>query len=162
MGYDRAAAAAYAYQWAFSRNPAYLDFTGIGGDCTNFVSQCLYAGGGVMNYAPLFGWYYRTAENRTPSWTGVEERYRFLISNAGPGPYAREAEMKEAVIGDVVQLGYPGERFTHSLLVVGKEKTEIYIAVHSDDAWMRPLSSYQQPVRRLLHIDGVRQPSSVW
>ena len=29
-----------------SRNPAYLDFHGLGGDCTNFVSQCLYAGAG--------------------------------------------------------------------------------------------------------------------
>ena len=33
----------YARKWAFSRNPAYYDFENIGGDCTNFVSQCLYA-----------------------------------------------------------------------------------------------------------------------
>ena len=48
--YDRAKAVAYAHQWAYSRNPAYYDFSAIGGDCTNFVSQCLRAGGAPMNY----------------------------------------------------------------------------------------------------------------
>ena len=53
--YNRAAAVAYAEKWAFSRNPEYYDFHGIGGDCTNFVSQCIYAGCGVMNYTPEYG-----------------------------------------------------------------------------------------------------------
>ena len=44
--YDREAAVAYAHRWAFGRNPAYSNFDGMGGDCTNFASQCLYAGTG--------------------------------------------------------------------------------------------------------------------
>lgn len=60
-GYDRAQAVAYARRWALSRNPLFYDFTGIGGDCTNFVSQCLLAGCCVMDYEPVFGWYYRSA-----------------------------------------------------------------------------------------------------
>ena len=88
-GYDEAAAVAYAKRWALLRNPAYLDFHGLGGDCTNFVSQCLYAGAGVMNRTPVYGWYYLTGNNRTASWTGVEYLYRFLTANKGPGPYAR-------------------------------------------------------------------------
>lgn len=36
--YDREAAVAYAHRWAMGRNPAYLDFHGIGGDCTNVGS----------------------------------------------------------------------------------------------------------------------------
>lgn len=45
-GYDPASATAYARQWGGSRrNPAYNDYTGSGGDCMNFVSQCLRAGG---------------------------------------------------------------------------------------------------------------------
>jgi hypothetical protein len=43
IGYDRARALAYAEKWALSRNPAYFSFDGLGGDCTNFISQCLYA-----------------------------------------------------------------------------------------------------------------------
>ena len=56
--YDRQSAVMYALRWALSRNPEYYSYSGIGGDCTNFVSQCVYAGSGVMNYTPDFGWYY--------------------------------------------------------------------------------------------------------
>ena len=55
-GYDRGATTAYARRWALGRNPAYYDFTELGGDCTNFVSQCLFAGSGVMNLTPVTGW----------------------------------------------------------------------------------------------------------
>ena len=48
--YDRRAAVAYAHQWAYGRNPDFYDYEEIGGDCTNFASQCLYAGTGVMNF----------------------------------------------------------------------------------------------------------------
>ena len=77
--YDRGAAVDYARRWALSRNPAFYDFSDIGGDCTNFVSQCIYAGAGVMNYTKDTGWYYISSSDRTPSWTGVEYLYDFLI-----------------------------------------------------------------------------------
>jgi hypothetical protein len=43
-------AANYARTWALSRNPEYADYSGqgAGGDCTNFVSQAMYAGGWGM------------------------------------------------------------------------------------------------------------------
>ena len=45
--YNRTAAVGYANTWCGGkRNTAqYCDYTGKGGDCTNFVSQCLLAGG---------------------------------------------------------------------------------------------------------------------
>ena len=43
--YNREAALEYAKEWAFSRNPQFYDFENIGGDCTNFASQVLLAGG---------------------------------------------------------------------------------------------------------------------
>ena len=43
--YNASAAAAYALQYALSYNTSYTSFKGSGGDCANFVSQCLYAGG---------------------------------------------------------------------------------------------------------------------
>ena len=49
LPYNRQRAVEYAKKWALSRNPLFADFTGIGGNCTNFVSQCLYAGCGVLN-----------------------------------------------------------------------------------------------------------------
>ena len=56
-GYRREAAVEYAKKWAMGRNPRYLDFENFGGDCTNFASQCIYAGSGIMNYTPVMGWY---------------------------------------------------------------------------------------------------------
>ena len=70
--YNRQAAVAYAHRWAFGRNPAYSNFDGMGGDCTNFASQCLYAGTGIMNFTPTYGWYYLSLNDRAPAWTGVE------------------------------------------------------------------------------------------
>ena len=53
--YDRARAVEYARRWALSRNPLFTDYTGIGGDCTNFVSQAIYAGTCVQNYTRDLG-----------------------------------------------------------------------------------------------------------
>lgn len=42
--YNRIEAANYADRWAYRRNPEYYDFNDLGGDCTNFASQCLLPG----------------------------------------------------------------------------------------------------------------------
>ncbi len=104
--YDREKAVAYAKRWAYGRNPKYYDFSEIGGDCTNFASQCIYAGAGVMNYTPVFGWYYISADNRTASWTGVQYLYNFLVGHDGVGPTATEVPLDKIMPGDIVQLGY--------------------------------------------------------
>lgn len=154
--YNRAAAVAYAERWALSRNPAYYDFENLGGDCTNFASQCIYAGCGVMNYTPVTGWYYITANNRTASWTGVEYLYRFLVNNQSVGPFARVVPYTEVQPGDVVQLGNEGGHFYHSPVVVGVIQNEIYVAAHTFDALWRPLSTYSFARLRCLHIEGAR------
>ena len=41
--YDRVRAVTYAETWALARNPLFINFTGQGGDCTNFASQALLA-----------------------------------------------------------------------------------------------------------------------
>ena len=61
--YRRDLAVEYATVWSFGRNPIYYDFENLGGDCTNFVSQCIFAGCGVMNYMPVYGWYFIDINN---------------------------------------------------------------------------------------------------
>ena len=156
--YDREKAVAYAHRWAMARNPAYYDFQNLGGDCTNFASQVLYAGAGVMNFTPTFGWYYRGVGDYAPAWTGVEYLYRFLTKNLRAGPVAVEAELSRAEPGDVVQLAF--ERgFQHSPVVVsvGNPATpeNILVAAHTYDADNRPLKSYNYTRARLLHITHV-------
>ncbi len=157
--YDREKAVAYAQKWAYRRNPAFFDFSDLGGDCTNFASQVLYAGSGIMNYTPLYGWFYITANNRTPSWTGVNELYRFLTTNKGPGPQARVTDLSEVDGGDIIQLRfYEGERFDHSPVVVDpgdRTPDTILLAAHSRDADCRPLATYSYMERRCLHIVNV-------
>lgn len=155
--YDRGKAVAYARKWAFGRNPAFYNFDGLGGDCTNFASQCLYAGAGVMNYTPVFGWYYIDLNRRAPAWTGVEYFYRFLTENTGMGPFAKEVELSELLIGDFVQLGRATGDFYHTPVVTAVKNGKIYVAAHTYDAFDRPLSSYVFEKARGIHITGVRQ-----
>lgn len=153
--YDRVAAVAYAREWARKRNPKYYDFEPVGGDCTNFVSQCIYAGARVMNFTPTTGWYYRSSFDRTAAWTGVSYLSKFLTNNASAGPYAREVPHSAAAPGDVVQLGDKSGDFYHTCIITAITPA-ILIATHSYDALDRPLASYDAAMFRFLHIEGVR------
>lgn len=154
--YDRRAAVTYARRWALGRNPNYMSLDGIGGDCTNFCSQCLYAGGCAMNYTPDFGWYYRSPEDRAAAWTGVTYLYRFLQRHEGPGPLAREVLPCQTLPGDIIQLGRKDGRWYHSMVVLrndpGRGTAGIWIAAHSIDSLNRPLSSYEYEQARGLQI----------
>lgn len=154
--YNRDAVVEYAKKWAFGRNPAYLDFENLGGDCTNYASQCIYAGSKVMNPTPVYGWFYYSSSNRTPSWTGVKYLYQFLITNKGVGPYAKVVDTSQAEPGDIVQLGTAAGNFYHSPVIVAVTGQKIFVAAHSYDAYMRPLDSYVYEQARFLHIVGVR------
>lgn len=154
--YNREAAIAYAKKWAYGRNPAFYDFSRIGGDCTNFASQCIFAGAGIMNYTPVTGWFYRSANDRTASWTGVEYLYNFLTQNEGAGPYAEEVPLSELQIGDIVQLGRATGDFYHSPVVVGFNRGEILVAAHTFDVYGKRLSSYTFERSRGIHILKVR------
>lgn len=154
--YLRERAVTYAKKYAFGQNPIFGNFRGIGGNCTNFVSQCIYAGSCVMNYTPTFGWYYVSLDDRSPSWTGVEFFYNFMTENKDVGPFAKDATQDELEIGDVIQLGNNRDGFYHTLLVVGFEGEDVLVAAQTDDAYARPLSTYSYDFSRFIKILGVR------
>lgn len=162
--YDRAAAVRYAHTWAYGRNPAFYDYEKLGGDCTNFASQCVYAGSGVMNYTPTYGWYYLNANEKSPAWTGVPYFYNFMTrTERTVGPVARESAMTAIRPGDVIQISFDGENFTHAPVVVSAPRrptdpSRILIAAHSYDADDRPLSSYDYQKLRFIHFLGVWRP----
>ncbi len=161
--YERERALAYARRWALARNPLFYNFTGVGGDCTNFVSQCVLAGSCVMNGTVDFGWYYQSETERAPAWTGVEFFWDFFTGapsfraeNGGVGPFGSEVPKERVERADVVQLGRENGDFYHTLLVLERVGGEVYVAAHSNDVYDRPLSSYNAPRVRFLHIEGVR------
>ncbi len=159
--FNRAAAVDYARKWALSRNPNFFDYSSIGGDCTNFISQILYAGCGVMNYNRSFGWYYHNANDKSPSWTAVAFLYDFLIVNQAEGPFAEQVDMKGVTVGDLVQLGFRERgHFEHSLFITKYEEPKldrIYFAAHTQDLLDQPLTYYDVVDRRFLHIAGYRR-----
>ena len=161
--YDRLAAVTYAHRWAYSRNPLFYDYENIGGDCTNFASQCIFAGSRVMNFTPTFGWYYINANEKAPAWTGVEYLYQFLTrSNHSIGPAGRECSIEEVLPGDIVQLRFSGESFQHSPVVVRARNpytpADILVAAHSQNADNRPLSTYEFLEVRYIHMEGINRP----
>ena len=159
--YNRERAVEYAKKYAFSQNPVFASFKGIGGNCTNFVSQSLYAGTCVMNYTPTFGWYYISLDDRSPSWTGVQYFYNFITSNKDVGPFGRQVDPDEAEVGDIIQLGRQEEGFYHTLLIVGYDGEDPLVAAQTDDAYGRPLSTYTYDFSRYIKIDGARVNADV-
>jgi len=156
--YNRQAAVEYAKKWAFLRNPAFFNFETLGGDCTNFISQCLLAGDMPMNFTPIYGWYYKNLKNRAPAFSSAKYLYNFLTREKHTtGPVAIECEIKDLEVGDIIQLTFDNAVFTHSLLVV-KAGEDPQIAAHTYDAFGRKLSSYTHAVgMRGLHVLGGRR-----
>lgn len=158
--YIRENAVEYARRWALDRNPRYLNFSGIGGDCANFASQCLHAGGAVMNYKALYGWYYNSGNDRAPAWSSVKYLHRFLTNNKEAGPYAVEARITDMMPGDIIQIASYMEEYHHTLVVLEAgaipDADNILIAAHSYDTVERPLSSYDIKKIRFMHIAGIR------
>ena len=163
QNYDRRAAVFYAHTWAYGRNPRFYDYEELGGDCTNFASQCIFAGSGVMNFTPTYGWYYIDANQKSPSWTGVPYLWDFLTrSGSSVGPVGVPCSLQDLRPGDLIQLSFTGEKYQHSPIVVSVGQypapENILIAAHSYDADNRPLSTYQYQEIRFLHMTGVIWP----
>ena len=153
--YNRENAVKYARKYALVRNPLYFTFEGIGGNCTNFVSQCILAGSCVMNFTATFGWYYLSVNRRSASWTGVDFFYNFMTQNTGLGPFGQEIALIDAKIGDVIQLSN-GREFYHTLIISEITENDVLVCAYSVDSLDRPLSTSDYASLRVIHINGVR------
>lgn len=157
--YNRQEAVLYAKKWALLRNPKYYDFDPIGGDCTNFISQCIYAGSKTMNYNKVNGWYYINGNKKSPSWSGVPYLYKFLTTNKGVGPRGREVKQNQIQIGDIAQLAFYNNVYGHSLLIINIEDindlNKIAIATHTYDVLEKKIGEYNYEKIRFIHIDNV-------
>ena len=161
--YNRARAVEYARRWALSRNPLFTNFAGRGGDCTNFVSQCIYAGSCQMNFTPSFGWYYIDQNDRAPAWSSVEYFYDFITGapsfsseNGNIGPFGILTDAMGVFEGDVVQLADESGDFYHTLIITGFSGGQTLVSAHTNDALDKPLSEYNYASLRYIHVEGVR------
>ena len=104
-----------------------------------------------MNYRG-YGWYYKNANNKSPSWTGVEYLYNFLINNKHEGPKGILVDKKELEIGDIIQLSFNGIVFGHTLIITSIDGDKIRICAHTIDSKDRELETYNYEKIRYLHI----------
>lgn len=151
--YNRAEAVDYARKWATGRNPDYMDYEDLGGDCTNFISQCLHHGGIPFDHngdAMSKHWYWYSEHDRTPSWTGVHALRTYLLGNndlgtCHPGVYATVCHWQDLEPGDLVQKEIDGN-LTHTMIVTKKvlddqgKVIDYLICQHSYDLEDFPLS----------------------
>lgn len=124
--YDRIAAVQYARQWALKRNPKFQDYEDWGGNCTNYISQCVNAGGVPMD--PYGGnvmkqWYWYSDKKRTPSWTAAQPFFEYFTGNNNSntqnfGVYAAEVGYDDLELGDIVQLVKYGKAY-HTMIITG-------------------------------------------
>jgi len=161
IAYNRQKVVEYAQKWAYARNPQYYNFDSVGGDCTSFASQCIYAGANVMNYLKQKGWYYINGNNKAPSWSGVEFLYNFLTTNKLEGPYGKEVKQNQIEIGDIAQLSFDGKSFGHTLVITKIQNkldlNEIFISSHTYDSFNKRITEYNFEKIRFIHIENVRK-----
>jgi len=168
--YDREAAVEYAKEWVGERNytGVYLAYDPFGGNCQNFASQCLHAGGLAMDYNGYNQWKfysktlngYATPSGRSYSWTGVEPFFDYCYHNTSGGIVAHtDWGVAFTQKGDVIQVGAMGQ-WRHSVFVIdviydeNGYAEEIILASNTADRINYPLSAYKYTAPRLIHIVG--------
>jgi hypothetical protein len=148
--YNRGAALAYAAAWCGSRNPEYADYTDWGGDCANFVSQCLRAGGvglsgscGYMDgYGCVVGAGALGCDLQSLGWT-------VLSCGWGAGPPAGLAPGDVVIYGDGCD-EYGGSPDAHVMIVV-QTSPEVLYSAHTND---RCASPWWYPDRAVMWLHG--------
>ncbi|NBI30152.1 amidase domain-containing protein [Chengkuizengella marina] len=122
--YLRSKVKEYADVWWENPNP---DFRSFNDDCTNFVSQCIYAGGASMNYTKsrASGWWYNSAREKDGwsfSWTVSQCLKNYLISNRNGLRAETVEDPRQLQIGDVIFYDWDGDsKFQHSAIVTDKD-----------------------------------------
>ncbi|MFI2499987.1 amidase domain-containing protein [Streptomyces sp. NPDC018693] len=143
-GYDYRAMATYAEKYWSNYNTEYPDFNGAGagGDCTNFVSQALKAGGWkhvpgyVYDYTRWFG----NASIQSHSFVGVNEWSWFAQNSKRTTSLANVYQMD---VGDVLQVDFDKDGSKdHTMIVTYRSPQGVpYLTYHSTNTYRRSVAS---------------------
>jgi hypothetical protein len=109
--YRREDAVVYANKWWDSFNP---EFHGFEVDCTNYVSQCLFAGGAPINYTGKreSGWWYKGYVGSEEAWSyswAVSNSLERYLSTSRSGLHAVVMDRAEQLeLGDIIIYDWDG------------------------------------------------------
>lgn len=167
--YDRESAAAYARKWADGNNDVWPVYDRLGGNCQNFTSQAIHAGGIPMDYtAPAqWKWYGDTPNasftptGRSPAWSGVSEFLSYVKNNSGYGMVAvADTPYYTGEIGDIIHLSEDGEDWPHTVMITGVmtddrgDIVDYLVASNTADLRDFPVSAYYYTHQMLIKIYG--------
>lgn len=121
--YNRAKVKRYAELWWNRYNPAYPKFDV---DCTNYVSQCLYEGGLVMEQTGQRnkGWWVQGKANWSFSWSVAHSLMNYLlgVNTKFPAKGKLKSTADELMVGDVICYDWDGNgNYQHNTVVVAKD-----------------------------------------
>lgn len=142
--YDYKAMVTYAQTYWNHYNTAYPDYNGegAGGDCTNFVSQVLKAGGWkhVPGYTDDYTKWFGNADIQSDSFVGVNEFSWFALSSQRVTPLAN---VYQADLGDVIQMDFNRDGSKdHSMVVTYRSGSGVpYVTYHSTNTYNRSVAS---------------------
>lgn len=140
--YNGDKAAKYALEYSSVPNPDYNYFKE---DCTNFVSQCLLAGGwketGKYKFTSKNAWYYDFGKRPgySNTWAVANSLYAFLNSHPDRAkkqsvynrPY-KESYRKNFKPGDLVQIDYGSDgTWDHSMIITVVSDTDMVVTYHT-------------------------------
>lgn len=179
--YSRVRAVRYALRHWNNPNPRFanMDTMGAGGDCANFVSQCLLAGGWPLDYRESAGdkewWYRRLGTARFDSdrndwwsctWAVAGSHLRYFRANHGLVLIlsANPRLARSLRRGDVIYYDWDGDGvFTHSALVTGFSRAGSPLVTYRTLRPRRPVRNALWTLRfrgRARMIVGVRLTST--
>lgn len=165
--YNRDKAAEYSYKYTRKRNPDYIAYDSVGGNCQNMVSQSVHAGGIPMDSTGSYQWKHYSSEinekneakGRSASWTGTQNFYEYVKNNTDKGICSdNDVNIYYAETGDVGHVGY--RDYSHAVLIVDVVKDEngnvIDLLVNSNTASLEnyPFMGYVYPNKRIIKILG--------
>jgi hypothetical protein len=137
--YNRQLAVNYANDWWNKAHPNYEHFDV---DCTNFVSQCIFAGGVPMNYTGKreSGWWYRGYEHGRERWSfswSIANSLQHHMQSSRTGLRAQTVDSaRKLSIADIISYDWDGDtRYQHSAIVTGFDSSgEPLVNAHTNDS----------------------------
>lgn len=140
--YDYAAMAAYSEKYWRNYNPDYRKFNEAGGDCTNFLSQALKAGGWkpeTGKSADYRKWWY-DGKGQSDSWIGVNEWSWYALNSKRVTPLANVFQME---VGDVLQMDFDADGSKdHSMMTTYRSRYGMpYLTYHSTNTYRKSMAS---------------------
>ncbi len=158
--YDRAAAERYMRQYDHQRNDRWYAYDDVGGNCMNFGSQVLLAGGIPMDEEGGSKWFWRGQNDLDLSWINVGRFYSYARENRGYGLVAdTEANYYTGGVGDILILG-PDGGHNHTTVISGIVRNELgetvdYLLCSNTTNYTDfPAGAYYYTSHRLIKIYG--------